>query len=319
MVCVHGGNEFLPLVAIQRARCREIAGPVRVDDHSFSQCSRAGTTRRGVTEPPGHPTFCVPKSMPKSNPLAHTPGIVSQALHTLVSQIPTSLEVPGADPGERVKSIAKTAALKAAAISGSFTLPPGPLGMATVLPDLLAVWRVQQQLVADIAGAFGRTGALTPETMVICLFKHGGAALTKGLFARQGKDVVVQRIANRTLLQLLEKIGVRVAQRIAAKSLSRWLPILGAIGAGAYAYYDTTHVAANAIDLFSQSVRIDEGNSLETPAAERKPARRRARASTKAKPSTSKAASKAAPTKSKSPRRTRKTSARSQRPPPGAE
>jgi hypothetical protein len=190
------------------------------------------------------------------HPLSRGPGILSEALHTLVSQIPNSTEPAGTNPDERAKSLGKTAALKAAAISGSFTLPPGPLGMATVVPDLLAVWRVQQQLVADIAATYGKTNALTSETMVISLFKHGGVALTKPLFTRQGHEVVVQRIANRTLLQLLEKIAVRVAQRIAAKSVSRWLPVLGALGAGAYSYYDTTHVATNAIELFSQPLRI---------------------------------------------------------------
>ena len=215
--------------------------------------------------------------MPKPSPFSRGPGVISHALHSLVSQIPASLEAPAANPPERVKSLAKTAALKAAAVSGSFTLPPGPLGMATVLPDLLAIWRIQQQLVADIAGAYGKTSALTAEAMVICLFKHGGAALTKGLFARQGNDVVVQRIANRTLVQLLEKIAVRVGQRIAAKSVSRWLPVLGALGAGAYAYYDTTHVASNAIDLFSANVRLDsDDESASHPVR----ARRHAKANT---------------------------------------
>jgi hypothetical protein len=221
------------------------------------------------------PTFCCSKHMLQPNPLSQGPGILSEALHTLVSQIPATLEAPGGNPGERVKAIAKMAALKAAAVSGSFTLPPGPLGLATVLPDLLAVWRLQQQMVADIAGAFGKTSALTAETMVICLFKHGGTALTKSLFARQGQDVLVQRIANRTLLQLLEKIGVRVAQRIAAKSVSRWLPVLGALGAGAYAYYDTTHVASNAIDLFSANVRIADAEPDARASEMVKPVRRK--------------------------------------------
>ena len=228
--------------------------------------------------------------MANPRPLSRAPGIISQALHTLVSQIPASLEAPSANPGERVRDLGKTAALKAAAISGSFTLPPGPLGMATVLPDLLAVWRVQQQLVADIAGAFGKTSALTPETMVICLFKHGGAALTRPLFTRDRNEVVVQRIANRTLLQLLEKIAVRLTQRIAAKSLSRWMPVLGALGAGAYAYYDTTHVAANAIDLFSQDLRLE---NLEDELAE--PTKRpRARTAAASKAAASKSTGKAA-------------------------
>ena len=216
--------------------------------------------------------------MVKPHTLSRGPGIVAEALHTLVSQIPISAEAPGPNPDERAKSLAKTAALKAAAISGSFTLPPGPFGMATVLPDLLAVWRIQQQLVADIAATFGRGHALTAETMIICLFKHGGAALTKPLFAREDKEVVVQRIAGRTLLQLLEKIGVRIAQRIAAKSVLRWLPILGAVGAGAYAYFDTAHVAKNAMELFSANLRIAEAEPAE-PAEEvsatTKPVRRR--------------------------------------------
>ena len=69
--------------------------------------------------------------------------------------------------------------------------------------------------------------------------------------------------------------GVRVAQRIAAKSVSRWLPVLGALGAGAYAYYDTTHVASNAIDLFAANVRIAEGEPEEQATAVVKPSQRR--------------------------------------------
>ena len=238
--------------------------------------------------------------MPASSPFSRGPGVVSQALHALVSQIPASLEMPAVDPGERVKMLAKTAALKAAAVSGSFTLPPGPLGMVTVLPDLLAVWRIQQQLVADIAGAFGRTSALTSEAMVICLFKHGGAALTKGLFKRKGNDVLLQRIANRTLLQLLEKIAVRVAQRIAAKSVSRWIPVLGALGAGAYAYYDTTHVATNAIDLFSANVRLTPADETNPSTGSRK--KSASRSSAGAKPRQSSASGRS--TSRRAPKRT---------------
>lgn len=205
------------------------------------------------------------------------PGFLAQALHALVSQIPVSTEQPADAPALRAQTLAHAAALKAAALSGSFTLPPGPLGLATVVPDLLSVWRIQQQLVADIAATFGRTAALTRETMLLCLFKHGGAALTQHLLSRnQNDDVVVHRIANRALQQLLEKIAVRLGQRLAAKSLSRWLPLLGAVGAGAYAYYDTTHVARNALDLFSRPIELRPEPPENTP--DEKPApRRRAR------------------------------------------
>jgi hypothetical protein len=42
----------------------------------------------------------------------------------------------------------------------------------------------------------------------------------------------------------------RVAQRSAGSSIARWLPAIGAVGVGAYAFYDTRQVAARAIGLF---------------------------------------------------------------------
>jgi hypothetical protein len=38
---------------------------------------------------------------------------------------------------------------------------------------------------------------------------------------------------------------------------ARFFPLLGAVGVGGYAYYDTTKVAASAIELFSQSAPVD--------------------------------------------------------------
>lgn len=193
----------------------------------------------------------------ENSPDTEPAGLVARALEALVSQIPASREPPAAAPDDRAGVIGKAAAIRAAAVSGSFTLPPGPLGLATVLPDLLSVWRIQQQLVADVAAAFGRSHALNRETMLICLFKHAGG-VTQHLFSRgRSNNVVVHRIANRALQQLLEKIAVRLAQRFAAKSAARWLPLLGAVGAGAYSYYDTSQVAKNAIELFSNPIEIE--------------------------------------------------------------
>ena len=39
--------------------------------------------------------------------------------------------------------------------SSGLSLPPGPLGWLTLLPELRSLWQLQTQLVADIA-AFAR-------------------------------------------------------------------------------------------------------------------------------------------------------------------
>jgi hypothetical protein len=51
-------------------------------------------------------------------------------------------------------------------------MAPGQLGLLTVLPDLVAMWRIQSQLVSDIAAVYGKTANLGREHMLWCLFKH---------------------------------------------------------------------------------------------------------------------------------------------------
>jgi hypothetical protein len=106
--------------------------------------------------------------------------------------------------------------------SGALALPPGPAGLITILPDLVAVWRIQAQMVADIAGAFGKAAVLSRAQMLYCLFRHSAAQAVRDLLVRFGERQLFQRAAAR--------VGVRVAQRTIAKSVSRWLPIVGVVG-----------------------------------------------------------------------------------------
>jgi hypothetical protein len=190
---------------------------------------------------------------------------VTSILLELVSDIPASTESPSTRPEVRAKILARKAAVKAAAVSGALAAPPGPLGIATIIPDLIAIWHLQRQMVTDIAATFGKTGSLGSTTMIYCLFKHGGAALTRDLVVRVGERYLIRQATLRALQRILEKIGVRVTQRVIAKTLSRFVPLIGALGVGAYAYYDTTQVAATAIELFSSDLELDRQGPARTP------------------------------------------------------
>ncbi len=208
-------------------------------------------------------------SLISMNPVPESSGgLVSQALAKLVSQIPDSDQTASAAPAERAALVARKAALRAAGVSGALALPPGPLGFATLLPDLLAVWRIQQAMVADIAAIYGKSAALKSETMVYCLFKHGGAALVRDLVTRVGQRYLVRSASLRLMQRVLERMGVHVTQRVLGRGLSRFFPVLGACAVGGYAYYDTTKVAATAIELFSQDLEMEPEWAAERVEAE---------------------------------------------------
>src|SRR5205085_7657468 len=113
------------------------------------------------------------------------PRIVS-LLQDAFNRVPTSTEPPAANPGARAESIGKSASMKAAAISSALALPPGPAGLLTVLPDLLLIWKLQGQMVADVAAAYGKSVVLTREGMFYCLFKHAGAQVVRNMVVSEG-------------------------------------------------------------------------------------------------------------------------------------
>lgn len=141
---------------------------------------------------------------------------IPDAIRALFSAPPAPSALPGADP----EALVRAASIKAAALSGTLALPPGPIGALTLVPELMGVWRLQSQLVVDLAASYGQTARITPESLLFCVFKHG----------------IAQAVA-------------RATRRFA----SRWLPLVGALGAGAFAYYDTARVGRAAIDFFGEN------------------------------------------------------------------
>ena len=187
-------------------------------------------------------------------PLATAREKVGEAILGLVVNIPPTREAALPDQVQahvRARLVARAAARKASLLAGSMALPPGPLGWITFLPELVAVWKLQGQMVADIAGIYNQDATLTREHMLYCLFKHLSAQALRDVVVRVGERLLVQKTSGALLQNMAQKIGIQVSQKLLGKSVSRFVPLIGAVGVGAYAYFDTTRVADTAIELFS--------------------------------------------------------------------
>ncbi len=169
----------------------------------------------------------------------------------LLGQLPQTTEGASMRPEARAVAIGDAAARRSALVAGTLALPPGPLGWLTVLPELYAIWRIQAQMVADIAGAYGRRWQLTREQMLFCLFRHTAAQAFRDIAVQVGERWLIRAASLASVRAAARKVGVRLSERGIGRGLSRWLPVIGAMGVGAYAWYDTRKVARTAIDLFS--------------------------------------------------------------------
>jgi len=194
-------------------------------------------------------------------------GRVTQAILDFVSQIPDS-KVPGArEPAKEARRIAARAQQRAALTAGSLALPPGPLGWLTVLPEIMLIWKIQAQMVSDIAAAYGQHSELGREQMLWCLFRHTAAQAFRDLVIRVGDRLLFRRVTYAVVERIAKTVGVKVTQRAVGSGLSRWLPVVGAVGVGGYAYYDTAQVARTAIAMFDAPFVTDFEDTAEEAAA----------------------------------------------------
>ena len=140
----------------------------------------------------------------------------SSFIERVIADVPTSRVEATPDAAQSADRIAREAARNAAMVSASLALPPGPLGMLTVLPDLFVIWKIQRQLVADIFALHGRTVELTRTHMLYCLFRHMASQVLRDVVVRAGERAIV-RHCRRKLSPILQTLGKSVAQRIAER------------------------------------------------------------------------------------------------------
>ncbi|MFC5527398.1 hypothetical protein ACFPPA_16775 [Rhodanobacter ginsengisoli] len=200
-------------------------------------------------------------------PLEH--GRITAAILDFVSEVPDSKVTGSGNPASEARRLAHRAARRAALTAGSLALPPGPLGWLTLLPELITIWKIQGQMVSDIAAAYGRHAMLGREQMMWCLFRHTAAQAFRDLVVRMGDRLIFQRMSYGVAQRVAKQVGVKLTRRTLSKGVSRWLPVIGALGVGAYAYYDTGQVADTAIAMFEGGIAMaDTPTDRAMPAAE---------------------------------------------------
>ena len=176
---------------------------------------------------------------------------VGGAIERVIAHVPPPRTHAVTDPAREAALIAERAARQAALLSGSLALPPGPVGLLTVLPDLYLIWKTQRQMVADIFGLYGRSAELTRVHMLYCLFRHAASHVVRDLAVRTGQRVIVRQFTAGALQGIIRKVGITVSKRLIGTAASRWVPLAGAAAVAAYAYWDTLQVARTAHKLLA--------------------------------------------------------------------
>jgi hypothetical protein len=172
----------------------------------------------------------------------------------LMKFAPTEVEVTGETPEEMTSS----ASWKTFGISTAAALPPGPFGLATILPELMAVTKIQMNLIYAIAAYHKKEGKLNSTLVLLIFANEAGVEVGKAVAKQMGAKLIIKTLGSRSIRAIAQKIGIKITARITQKAVGRWIPFVLAPIFGAFSKAMTTRIGEEANRLFSQDFDVEE-------------------------------------------------------------
>jgi hypothetical protein len=163
----------------------------------------------------------------------------------------------GDDDAGSVEEMIDAAAQRAFRISTGLGLLPGPIGMATILPEVAVLTRLQINLVYRIAKHHGKQHKVNREIVLLIMANATGLAAGEVLLRRAGTTFVVKSVNTKAIRTIARKVGSRIVDMAAGKAVCRWIPLFTAPLFGYFSRSLTRRIGREADRFFLQDLEIE--------------------------------------------------------------
>jgi len=174
-------------------------------------------------------------------------------LLTRLAPNPDEVVVTGT-PEEMIAEAAK----KAFWVSTSLGAVPGPLGLATILPEISAVTKIQIGLVHKIAKYHHKLETLNHSIVLLVFANALGLAVGNQLIRRVGVRLVVKALSAPIIERIARAIGFQIAAKVTQRVAGRWLVFIAAPLFGVFSRQMTRKIGREAQALFAGVLEIEE-------------------------------------------------------------
>jgi len=165
---------------------------------------------------------------------------------------PETVRVDGAPP-----DMTDFASNKAFSVSFASGMMPGPFGMATILPELAAVTKIQMDLLYKIAKYHGRLDQVN-RTLVLYVFGCAlGVTAGRLLVQRAGSRLIVKAFSTQAAQKIAAAIGARIGSSFVQRSAGRWICMATAPVFALLSKRMTEKIGGYAEDLFRHDIEIE--------------------------------------------------------------
>lgn len=153
------------------------------------------------------------------------------------------------------------AARKAFWVSTTLSAVWGPAGLATILPEIMTLIKIQMTLVYKIANYHQKLHVLN-HTVILLIFANAlGLTIGPKILQKIGTGLVVRSIGMPVISGIARKVGMEIAVKIAQKAAGRWIPVLLAPAFGLLSKKMTIKIGWEADHLFAENMEVENAGN----------------------------------------------------------
>jgi len=142
-------------------------------------------------------------------------------------------------------------------ISTGAGIPTGPIGLATIIPEVLSLTKLQINLIFKIAKFYEQEAKVNKTIILAILGGALGLVLKHALINKVGTRIIVRSLSAEGTKRITREIGEKFATGLLKRGLGRWLPILLAPVFGYFSLSMTRRVGRETESLFSHELEVD--------------------------------------------------------------
>ena len=177
--------------------------------------------------------------------------VLENALNTLRPD-PDEITVDGS-PRKMIRKASRIAFL----MSTGAGIPSGPVGLATIIPEVVALTRLQISLIFKVA-KFHQQEAKVNKTIILAVLGVAmGVVLKHALINKVGTRIIVRSLSAEGAKRITREIGEKFAVGLLKRGIGRWIPLMLAPVFGYLSLSMTRKVGREAELLFSHELEVD--------------------------------------------------------------
>jgi uncharacterized protein (DUF697 family) len=172
------------------------------------------------------------------------------------------LNTLGPDPGEITvdgspQKMIRKASRAAFLISTGAGIPSGPVGLATIVPEIVAITRLQINLILRVAKFYQQEAKVNKTIILTVLGVAMGVVLKHALINKVGARIIVKSLSAEGAKRITREIGEKFAVGLLKRGIGRWIPLMLAPIFGYLSLSMTRKVGREAESLFSHELEVD--------------------------------------------------------------